>query len=344
MNRPLPALPDFHAPFARFAPLSQFILSAVAALAAILSPCPIKAAPLTDADVFNYEGQKNAPAETRRLVFIAAKGTHGGRGNHEFIAGATYLARRINASYPNAYAVVYPDDRWPADLSKANAIIVLLNHAGRAAADPNIKAAVERGAGFGAIHYGVEVNKGDQGDNFLHWMGGYFETFWSVNPTWEAEVKVDPHHPVARGVKPFTLRDEWYYHMRFVSDMKGVTPILSAVAPLKTVHFKDGDQPSTHGGNPDVLHSVAAGEPQQLAWTYDRPDGGRGFGFTGFHYFLNLTNDNFRTTMLNGVAWVAGLEIPPDGIPSKTPTTEDLEAMMDEAHGTAGTSAPAAGR
>ena len=288
-----------------------------------------------DKDVFDYAAQNAAPAGTRRIVFIAASGTHGGRGNHEFLAGASYFARRINAVYPNAYAVVYPENKWPTDLTKADAIIVLLNHAGKAASDPNIKAAVERGAGFGAIHYGVEVNKGEQGDNFLKWMGGYFETFWSVNPTWNPEIKTIGTHPVARGVKPFRVPDEWYFHMRFAPEMKGVTPILSAVVPSNVVHFKEGDKPSPRGGNEDVQNAVQAGEPQHLAWAFERPNGGRGFGFTGFHNFVNLTNDSFRTTLLNGVAWIAGLEIPADGVPSKTPTKEDLEAMMDEVHGPA---------
>ena len=95
-------------------------------------------------DVYDYEAQKNAPAGTKRIVFICAKGTHGGRGSHEFQAGGMYFARRINALYPNAYAVVYTDDKWPRDLSNADAIIVLLNHAGKAAQDINIKAAVDR--------------------------------------------------------------------------------------------------------------------------------------------------------------------------------------------------------
>ena len=80
-----------------------------------------------------------------------------------------------------------------------------------------------------AIHYGVEVNKGKQGDNYLKWMGGYFETFWSVNPFWTAKLDTIPEHETTRGVKPFAINDEWYYHMRFVPDMKGVTPVLSAV-------------------------------------------------------------------------------------------------------------------
>lgn len=288
------------------------------------------ALPAAEKDVFDYEAQRAAPADTRRIVFIAAKGTHGSRGNHEFLAGSVYCARRINAVYPAAYAVVYPDDKWPKNLTNANAIVVLLNHAARAASDPKIKAAVERGAGFMAIHFGVEVNKGAQGANYLDWMGGYFETFWSVNPWWSPEIKVASGHPTARGVKPFQIKDEWYYHMRFQDQMKGVTPILSAVAPLNTVHFKD--KPSDRGGNADVFKAVTAGEPQHLAWAYDRPGGGRGFGFTGFHNYYNLTNDSFRTTLLNGVAWVSKLEVAAEGVPSTTPTKAELNALMDEVH------------
>ena len=39
-----------------------------------------------------------------------------------------------------------------------------------------------------------------------------------------------------------------------------------------------------------------------MAWAYERPDGGRGFGFTGFHKYANLENDSFRTLLLNAVA------------------------------------------
>jgi hypothetical protein len=299
-------------------------------LFAVGAASPVRSA---EKDIFDYKAQREAPEGTTRIVFIAAPGSHGARGNHEFLAGSIYFARRINAVYPNAYAVVYSQDHWPTDLSKADAIIVLLNHAGQAASDPRIKAAVARGAGFMAIHYGVEVNTGEQGKNFLDWMGGYFETFWSVNPFWTPDVNIIGKHPTARGVKPFKIADEWYYHMRFVDGMKGVTPILSAIAPVDTVHFNG--KPTDHGGNADVLADVVAHKPQVLAWAYERPSdgrtGGRGFGFTGFHVFANLANDSFRTTLLNGIAWVSGLEIPADGVPSTAPTKDDLDHLMDEA-------------
>lgn len=282
-------------------------------------------------DIYDLAGQRAAPAGTKRIVFIGARGTHGARGNHEFLAGGAYFARRINAAYPNAWMVVQDDEHWPADLAHADAVVVALNHGGRAADDGAIAAAMARGAGFMAIHFGVEVNKGAQGDHFLAWMGGYFETYWSVNPTWKAEVSTIGDHPTARGVKPFELEDEWYYHMRFAPGMAGVTPILSAVPPADTVHLDNG-KASDRGGNPDVIKAVQAHEPQHLAWAFERPDHGRGFGFTGFHQFANLTNDSFRTTLLNGVAWVSGLEIPAQGVPSTTPTKDELEALLNEAH------------
>jgi hypothetical protein len=278
-------------------------------------------------DLYDLEGQKKA-TNVRKIVFVADTAPHGGRGNHEFLADAIYLARTINARYPNAWAVVTTKDKWPKDLEHADAIIVLLNHGG-SAVNPAVQKAVERGAGFMAIHFGVEVDKGAQGQAYLKWLGGYFEPFWSVNPWWTPEFKDLPRHEVTRGVKPFTIKDEWYYHMRFVDDMKGVTPILSAVPPLTTIQG-GGKESSARGGNPAVWDEVAAGKKQVMAWAYDRPDGGRGFGFTGLHNHANLADDSFRTLLLNAVAWVAKLEVPAEGVPSKTLSRDELEMLIDE--------------
>lgn len=300
--------------------------SALALTAAILVPA---GAQKKERDVFNYVGQKKAGKDVKRIVFIAAQEGHGGKGNHEFKAGAIYLARTLNATYPNVFAVVYKNTNWPKDVSDADCIIVLLNHGGPAATNKSIQAAVKRGAGFMAIHYGVEVNKGAQGDNFLKWIGGYFETGWSVNPHWVAKFDKIPEHETTRGVKPFAVNDEWYYHMRFVPDMKGVTPVLSAVPSLKTVQG-GGKTTSARGGNPAVYEAVKAKIPQHVAWAYVRPDGGRGFGFTGYHNYSNLANDSFRTLLLNAAAWTSGLEIPANGIASKTLTKDDLEKLYQD--------------
>ncbi len=275
-------------------------------------------------DIFDYQAQK-AAKKVKRIVFVADTAPHGPRGNHEFLAAAVYLARTINDRYPNAYAVVHTKKKWPKDLKHADTVIVLMNHGG-SAVNPAVKEATKQGAGFMAIHYGGEVNKGAQGEHYLKWLGGYFETFWSVNPWWTPEFKTIPKHETTRGVRPFTIRDEWYYHMRFVDGMKGVTPVLAAVPPLKTVRKK----PSARGGNPDVYKAVSAGKAQVMAWAYERPDGGRGFGFTGLHRHENLANKNMRTLLLNAVAWVSKLPVPEGGIQSKDLTRSELEQLIDD--------------
>jgi hypothetical protein len=158
----------------------------------------------------------------------------------------------------------------------------------------------------------------------IEWIGGSYEKHWSVNPHWEAEFKSFPDHPVARGLKPFKATDEWYYHMRFADGMKGVTPILAAVPPEKTRQGKDGP----HSGNPHVR--ARAGMAEVVGWVYERPGGGRGFGFTGMHSHWNWAQDSFRKSVLNALVWIAGAEVPADGVPSPTPTLEELEGDLGQ--------------
>jgi hypothetical protein len=311
----------------RFPP-SRYGLAALAlAVSLLLTSSTLTAGDKTARDIFDYEAQKAARG-VKKIVFVADTAPHGPRGNHEFLAAAIYLARTINANYPDAYAVVHTINKWPKDLKHADSVIVLLNHGG-SAVNPAVKEAMARGAGFMAIHFGVEVNKGEQGKHYLQWLGGYFETFWSVNPWWTPDFKEIPRHETTRGVKPFAVHDEWYYHMRFVEGMKGVTPILVALPPLKTIHG-EGKKSSERGGNPAVWEDVSAGKKQVMGWAYERPGGGRGFGFTGLHKHANLGNDNMRTLLLNAVAWVSGLQVPEGGVPSRTLDRGELEGLIDE--------------
>lgn len=174
------------------------------------------------------------------------------------------------------------------------------------------------------LHYAVEPTQAKGQKEFIRWMGGCFEINWSVNPTWVADIKSLPTHPVVRGVKPFSLRDEWYFHMRFRDAMKGVTPLLSAVPTPGTIKRDDGP----HENNPTVRAEVERGDVQHLAWAAERQNGGRGFGYTGGHYHENWGNDNARKLVLNAILWTAKMEVPPDGVKS-TVTEEQLKANLD---------------
>ena len=253
-------------------------------------------------------------AAERKVVLLAGRASHG-RGEHEFKAGCEVLAAALR-QVPGIQPVVVTNG-WPAHpgvFDGAHAVVVYADggNGHPAIAKERLQlldGLAAKGVGIGALHYGVEVPKGDPGEAMLRWTGGYFETFWSVNPTWTARFDKLPTHPVTRGVAPFEVHDEWYYHMRFVPDMKGVTPVLAVVPPSSTLQRPDGP----HSGNPAVRAAVGRGEPQVLMWVYERPGGGRGMGFTGGHFHRNWSHEGFRKVVVNGVVWIAGGEVPEQG-------------------------------
>lgn len=162
----------------------------------------------------------------KQILLVAGSPSHG-KGEHEFRAGALLLAEALNR-VPGFQATV-ASNGWPADpalLERADAVLLYADGGnGHPAIRPErlrqLDALAARGVGIGAAHYGVEVPKGEPGEAMLRWTGGYFETFWSVNPHWVARFTSLPDHPVTRGVTPFEINDEWYFHMRFVPEMKG---------------------------------------------------------------------------------------------------------------------------
>jgi len=271
----------------------------------------------------------DAPSKTK-VLFIAGNPSHG-IGEHEHRAGCMLLAQKLEEGMPNIDAEVSWYS-WPKDekiFDGVSAVVMYCDGGGGHYVNKHldfVQALVDKGVGIVCLHYGVEVPIGASGEKFLQWIGGYFETDWSVNPHWDADFKSLPDHPITRGVTPFSTNDEWYYHMRFPDAMKGVTPILSALPPASTLTREDGP----HSGNPAVRKAVAAGETQHVAWAIERPDGGRGFGFTGGHFHRGWQNDNQRKLVLNAIAWAAHAEVPAAGISTKTPTDDEMNANMDE--------------
>lgn len=69
------------------------------------------------------------------------------------------------------------------------------------------------------------------------------------------------------------------------------------------------------------------GASEILMWAYNRPDGGRGFGFTGGHPHLNWANDNYRKLVLNAILWCAQAEVPAEGVAAPV-TAEDLKKNL----------------
>ena len=268
-------------------------------------------------------------AANKKILLIAGRPSHG-PGDHEFRAGSLLLQKCLN-QIKGIKAEVH-DFGWPKDDAAFEGIDGVLIYADGGGGHPAIQkdraklidGLAKKGIGIGCAHYGVEVPKGDPGKYMQDWIGGYYEHAFSVNPMWAPDFKTFPKHPIARGVKPFKVVDEWYFNMRFRKDGVGkITPILVA-----TPSDKVRNGPYVWPKGPYKHIQAEKGRPETMMWSYVRKNGGRGFGFTGGHKHQNWGNDNYRKAVLNGLLWIAKAKVPKNGVPS-TVTAEELKQNLD---------------
>jgi len=161
---------------------------------------------------------------------------------------------------------------------------------------------MNRGCGLVFFHWSTFAPRRFH-DQITEWVGGYFDyetgppprNWYSAIQTWEAEAFPDSAaHQITRGVKPFRTQEEYYYRMRFRENDPRLVPILLTRPPNEK-------------------------EDYAVGWAVERKDGGRGFGFTGGHFYKNWWSPDFRKLILNAVAWTAKLDVPPSGIASALP-------------------------
>jgi len=263
-----------------------------------------------DVDPYDQSGvplEKQPPegAKVTKIVLVAGRKSHRS-GEHEFFAGCALLMKLLQQT--SGVFPVMARDGWPRNpqtFEGAKSVVFFMDGGGGHPIIQKdhrevVQRLMDQGVGFVNLHYAVEYPK-SQSDHVLQWLGGYYETGYSTNPHWKAEIKTLPEHPITRGVKPFALQDEWYFNIRFKPEQEGVTPILKAVPP----DDKRGTAAAReHKGREEIL-----------AWAFNRANGGRSFGFTGAHFHKNWGDENFRRLVVNAILWTAKLEVPPDGAP-----------------------------
>lgn len=265
----------------------------------------------------------------KKVVFVAGKKSHG-PGEHEYEKSLKLLkvmldhAENIKGIKTKVYF-----NGWPADASTfkdADVIVVFADGSDfNEESDPlfvgdhlNVLAEqMKRGCGLVLLHYSTFApNK--YADKFLDWTGGYYDyqsgppdstgksRSYSAYLVETAIVKpISPSHPISYGLKPFQIHDEFYYHIHFINNDNRFTPILAV-----PINGKDTDQ--------------------IVAWAVTRKDGGRGFAFTGGHYFANWENFNYRKMILNAIVWASGLKVPKGGIESKYYTEDEVNHFLKE--------------
>jgi hypothetical protein len=278
-------------------------------------------------------------AADRKLVMIAGPVSHPPL-MHEFRAGSMLLQKRLEG-FPGLKTVLVTNG-WPTKMvdgkrvddnavfDGADAIFIYSDGgANHLAVRPErldfLRGMMKKGVSLGLAHYAVEVVPDKGGAEWKEWIGGHYENSFSCNPIWEADYQTLPVHPLTRGVKPFKTKDEWYFNMRFRDNKAGVKDILVA-KPSDAVR----DGPYVHPKGPYPHIQAAKGRPETMMWAVERPDGGRGFGFTGGHFHLNWQNDDQRRLILNALVWLAKLDVPAGGVDSAPVSDVEIMQNLDE--------------
>lgn len=275
----------------------------------------------------------------RRILFLSGGNSHAW-GQHKHLAGSRLLCDSLLEKKGVVAEVV---TEWPGAevLAKADALVIYADgwHA-HPANDrlAELEAFMNAGKGLVALHWatGIQAENPEsqaQGEDprRAKWrglMGTDFEAFHSISTFWQVRFETPSSHPVMRGVKPFALYDECYFHLRECGHEHGEVEPLFPVRPAKEL-VEPGLTP--YRGNDAARASMEEGKDQYVAWAFPRPKGGRAFGFTGGHFHWSWAHDEVRKMVLNGVLWSAGGDVPEGGLVTKTPDAKRmLEGLSDK--------------
>ena len=213
---------------------------------------------------------------------------------------------------------------WPADptaFDNADSILLYMDGgSGHPVIQRNRLAEIDqlmkRGVGLCCAHYAVEVPKEKGGPDLTKWIGGYYETGYSINPHWDAKFTELPKHPITQRRR--AVHDQRRVVLQHPLSRGAKRDRAAARWPRRPTQPAAPRPPRANPGRAEIV-----------AWAVERPDGGRGFGFTGGHNHANWGNDNFRKLVLNALLWTAKADVPAGGVAS-TVTPDELTQNLDE--------------
>ena len=262
--------------------------------------------------------QVPADAKVAKIVLIAGVPSNK-PGQHEYFAGCALLHDWLK-QVPGVAPVMVAEG-WPkneaAVFEGARSVVLYMDGASKLSfLEParwaRMEALVKSGTGLVILHQGIDCPP-EHVEDFKAWFGAAFLGDIGCRGHWDVDFTTLPTHAITSGMKPFALlKDGWLYNLHFAD--KGVTPILQCAMP-------DSSRKTTDA-------KAHAGRAETVAWSYERADGGRSFGFTGCDLHANWAEANQRRLVLNGILWTAKVEVPAEGV-SSVATPEQIAQNWD---------------
>lgn len=234
--------------------------------------------------------------EPKRVLLLAQSPDGHPKTTHEYLAGQRILKHLLAQFDELETEIVDADSPWeegPEKLRQADVVVMFVSEGARWINEDQrrYQAFVEtadRGAGLIALHWAVGTREAKNIRPFVNLFGGchggpdrkhaVFET--SFDPA-------SSRHPIAFGVDSTDVREEFYYRLKWVEPATDVVPVMTAAID---------------------------GQDETVAWAWQRPDGGKSFGFTGLHFHENWRHESYRRLVVQSVLWSCNQEIPEGGV------------------------------
>ena len=222
-------------------------------------------------------------APPKKLLIIGDKPDGHPPKTHEFMAGGRILADLLKDTPGLEVTLVDGQVPWEAGpdlIRQANGVVIFVSEGGRwAQQDPRRYEALTQlasaGGGISALHWGIGAKDGKYTDGYQKLIGGIHGGSDRKYTKITAKVTPTESHPITQGIPPFEIKDEFYYQLKFAKDGK--------LTPLLQVEIE--------------------GTPQTVSWAWERPDGGRSFGFSPLHFHENWQNEEYRKLVPRAVLW-----------------------------------------
>lgn len=234
-----------------------------------------------------------AESNPRRLLIVGQGSDGHPPTTHEFMAGATLLAELLKPYKDVQATVVKADEPWtngPKLIDQADGIVMWVTQGAQwMQMEPRRHAALKRlaarGGAIAALHWSVGAKDAKYIQGQLDLLGatrGGPQRKYLVLAT---ELKgAAPEHPILSGIGDIKVYDEIYYALDRVP---GIQPLFTAKID---------------------------GKDEMAAWSWERADGGRSFGFVGLHFHANWQLPAYRRFVVQGVLWSLKLPFPAGGV------------------------------
>ncbi len=241
----------------------------------------------------------------KRLLLLGQKPDGHPRATHEYDAGVRILAKCLQNQRDLQMILVSADEPWkegPGLIDGADGVVVFVSEGAKWIQQDRLRLAAfnrlaARGGGFVCLHWGMGTRKAEYINDFVQLFGGCHGGPDRKYKVVDVEVAVaNDDHPIMRGVAAFDVHEEFYYTLKFAKPKGSITPLVQV--PID-----------------DAIHTVA--------WAWERPAGGRSFGFSGCHFHDNWKHVQYRRLVAQAILWTLNRPIPMKGLPVKI-SKEDI--------------------